>query len=177
MAPTALLRILRRGVALLLALAALLTALFALMALGSGSTVNETIAHSRAIQDRFLAAHQSVENFRQQNQRFPDQEELAALEAGRFASIRILKPGDFGMATFYEDAGDRLGAPAQGSYVLSFWRGEWTEYYAAWSGRSTLVFDPAAYYATGSRFLDFLAGVFIACLLGIATWRLWPRRR
>lgn len=177
MGPKAPLSYLRRGAAVLVGLTAMLPAVVALMFLGSGAMIEETITHSREIQDRFLAARQSVEDFRLLNQRFPSTAEVEASRIGPLAQILILRSGDFRFASYYEEAVEQLGMPDQGSYFLAHWRGEWMEYYAVWSGRSTLVFDPTAYYVTGSQIFDVLASLMVACLLGIASWRLWPSRR
>ena len=53
-----------------------------------------------------------------------------------------------------------FGVPPNGAYLLSYWRGEWFEYYASWSQESTLVLDPTEYYIGRNRFLE--AGLHIA---------------
>ncbi|MES2444933.1 MAG: hypothetical protein V4574_19080 [Pseudomonadota bacterium] len=72
-----------------------------------------------------------------------------------------------------------LGPPPANGYILRLWRGEWAEYYASWSGRSTLLFDRNAYAFWGNLYLDMVIACAFTLLtagLGVMLWRR-PRRR
>ncbi|WP_422058085.1 hypothetical protein [Sphingomonas sp.] len=124
--------------------------------------VTHTIEHSRQLEAEFKQAARVVDRFRAQRGRLPDQDETA-----QHLSIDgpyIIEPGD----RHFEEATSELGQPPEGGYVLGLWRGEWMEYYASWSGATTMPFGESAYYLTGSRAGDCLLGAFgmTICLAG-----------
>jgi hypothetical protein len=73
-----------------------------------------------------------------------------------------------------------LGQPPKGSYLLSADWNEEPEFYAPWSGKSTLSFDPDYYSISGRLWLDVAVTWLITAMLAYATIRgliAWQPRR
>lgn len=53
---------------------------------------------------------------------------------------------------FNEEIVKELGAPPNGAFVLHHWRGEWSEYYGSWNGKSTVgELTLSDYYLGGTK--------------------------
>ena len=139
----------------------------------SGSAVDHTVANSREIGSSLSAAASFVEDFQQTTGRLPSQTEFAS-----WASSQPDRVHDFmrcETTAFPEGVVKEFGPAPPGSFLLTYWRGEWNEYYASWTGRNTLVFDSSKYYMLGSRIADAVAFILAA---GVSAWfarKLWAR--
>jgi hypothetical protein len=80
---------------------------------------------------------QAVREFQRQNERLPSKEELAGLSSA--LPVRYFRY-DYYIETskVSHDPDYPQDWPATGGWVLSFWRGEWWEYYSSWDDRYTL---------------------------------------
>jgi hypothetical protein len=166
--PTLEATIARRGGAILLLLPALLLLMMFLLAAASKDTLAHTIEHSHELEAKFKEAALFVDVFREERGRLPNSDETER-HLGRGGPY-VVAAGD----GFFQDAVAELGQPPEAGYFLGLWRGEWMEYYASWSGKTTMPSDESAYYLFGSRIADSLIGVFGAlfCLAGsVALWR------
>lgn len=131
-------------------------------------SVQHTIERNHQLASEFNETARFVEAFRKQHARLPDGDELNTGRTYHFIILEV-SPGQF-----LEEDLAALGRPHRPGYVLGIWRGEWWEYYASWSGETTLTFDASAYYLSGGRVEDVLIGVFgmFFCLMGsIGIWR------
>lgn len=142
----------------------------------SRTPIAESIEHSRRVLSDFQASTRFVDAFRAARRRLPSGEEFDVWSRDnvRSGSPMIVSPDD---ASFGEEAVAVLGRPPAGRYLLGLWRGEWMEYYAPWSGRSTLSFDEGDYYMSGSQVLDMLLGGLLAFLSMGGAYRIWMGRR
>ena len=151
-------RSLRLAAAAALLLGGAAAALFgALCAFGPG--FERTIARSREIERTFQETARVVDAYRARHRRLPANAELGS-------DAMSIQDG-----AYPAEAVRRLGAPPKGSYLLVYWRGEWEEYYAPWSGKSTLNFDESKYYVLGSKRAD--GGL----LLGAGLLLLWLAKK
>lgn len=141
----------------------------------SGGMIEDTIANSRKIEVMFLSVSSYVDNFREKEGRLPT--------ASEFDSWKLRQPdGVYSVRNVYLDSPNnseeivrQFSRPSSGSYLLTYWRGEWFEHYASWAKKSTLVFDKRAYHVLGSSIADgFAAAGFGVVLLAFAGW-LWRR--
>lgn len=152
----------RGGAVLLLLLPAVFFASILCLAVAGKGMLDHTIEHSRQIEAGFLEAARLVDAFRAERGRLPSRDETEQRLSFGGPFIVEAREG------FFQEAVAALGQPPEGGYVLGLWRGEWMEYYASWSGATTMPFEESAYYETGSRAGDCLAGVLglLICLAG-----------
>jgi hypothetical protein len=151
-------------------LVALLLAIV-LMAMAFGDT-RHSAANDRLIDAQFHRTERFVTAFKRAHGKLPSREELEALPESKKSgyAVHIV---DATRDSIAKEAFSTVGHPPPGGYVLSIWRGEWMEYYASWSGKSSVPDDQSSYYVTGSRRLDlFLGGSLMMLCLFIARW-LW----
>jgi hypothetical protein len=132
------------------------------------SIVPRTISFSREIESNFIETNKYVEAYRQRTGHLPNLE-------GRPVFIVDMK-AEQGTAALQE-ATSRLGSPPSGSYMLEMWRGEWPEYYAPWSGRSTLSFDASDYSYSGNLWLDTMIIWVITGVFAFGAIWSWCRSR
>lgn len=166
---------LRRTLGLLLLCLALLCGLMTLAA--SGSSVEYSVAKSREIDRRFRLAAASITAFERDHGRLPSPAEFHAVFPqgdDQVFFIRLAEPG----SDQCDEASGTYSRLRGRDYVLSVWRGEWTECYAPSKGMSTLSLNPADYTMLGSvaRDQSSFAAAGIACLLlAMLLWRRWGR--
>jgi hypothetical protein len=162
-------KLLRKLCAVPLGLAAACASLIFLMA---AVGIQDTIEENRAIDAHMRAASQYVDRFRLERGRFPARHELEAWTKGRPLS-------GFGISIIAEGSGScegsnrELGRAPKGSYTVGYWRGEWMECYAPWSGESMLSFDEGDYFLLGNRFADMLVAAFVASAFWTGAKWLW----
>ncbi|MCJ8157726.1 hypothetical protein [Sphingomonas sp. LaA6.9] len=143
---------------------------------GRGS-VEHTVEHSKQIAAQFRTTAAFVREYHQQHGRLPTDEELLTWSEDQpqhQGTYLIVEPG---VGQFGEEAVAQLGRLQKDAYFIGMWRGEWMEYYAPTSGRTTLRFDEGDYYVLGSRNRDmFLGGLLmlaaLASSIGLWTGRL-----
>jgi len=142
--------------------------------------VDQTIESSRKIRVAFERGRAHVDSWVAQHSSLPSAEEFLAWTSQQPASADSVHDIELITDDFPEDAIKQFGQPTSGSYLLCLWRGEWTEYYASWNGKTSLQFDMASYYLLGSAFADFadfavFAGAGVTSLvLGLCVWKYSP---
>ncbi len=154
------------------ALAALTTFAIALSPVG----IESTIEHSRQILKSFQEADRQIIVYRRRTGKFPDPSAMDRLheQMGRESYlVTIIEPQLNDYRQCCKEAVDILGDPPKGSYLLQIWRGDWAEYYAPWSGKSTLTFKPGDYSITGSLYLDAALAALITLAMAYAARRFW----
>jgi hypothetical protein len=72
---------------------------------------------------------------------------------------------------------EKFGSCPKNSYLLAYWRGEWMEYYASWKDQTSLEFNPATYYFSGSKHTDGAALTLLAIGILYSGTICWPRER
>lgn len=162
--------------ALLCGLGTVFAVLLLFAAVSIPLTIGSTIQHSRQILQSFEAAEKIIAAYQARTGKL-DVPQLNALVEKDGYTVQVIDPELNNYDTCCQEAVAALGKPPRGSYLLEVWRGEWSEYYAPWSGRSTLTFDPDDYSTTGSLYLDVALAALIAVFLAYATIRLWKAGR
>lgn len=144
--------------------------------------VTHSLEKSHKIDASFQQSARFAEAFWQREGRLPTQSEFDSWSAAfpnRPTSPNGMEiiAGGFGSleALYRDEALGTLGAPPEDSYYLFYWRGEWGEYYAGWSGQSTLPKQRADYYAFGSALADGAVFLLFAGGLRWGAKRLRPR--
>jgi hypothetical protein len=119
----------------------LVAALFAMIALSTYLDAPHRAAKDRAYLDCFLRARIQVEAATRAGRLPPAKIEVSPHpQIGARSCLPItLNPALIEVPDF---AGKR---PSQG-FLLGFWRGEWFEYYASWSGETTLLPTRSDYF-------------------------------
>lgn len=157
-------------------LAAATAVLCAFMVIG-GDSVDQTVQSSRKIESGFQDAANYINNFRDSNARLPTEAEFSqwalhfpdSVDSPRHFDVwRSDRPP--------REVIDKFGSAPKDSYFISYWRGEWMEYYASWVNRSTLILDPRGYYMLGSQFADVMLMLVITALFAILAIKTWPKR-
>ena len=112
---------------------ALIAALFLLVVLGEENWAKRTIESSRKIDNGFRDAAIYIDSFRQGHGRLPNNDEFS-LWASRFPD-GVDSPRYFQVDradVLSDEVIKKFGLAPKDSYYISYWRGEWMEYYAAW---------------------------------------------
>ena len=105
--------------------------------------------------------------------RLPSQSQVSAFSEPRDGADNVsYAPLDAGCCS---QALNRLGAPPPGSYMLRIWDGDLFQYYAPWSGRSTLPLDESDFFMSGSRSVDICLAAGAGALFLLAGLWLWRR--
>lgn len=145
------------------------------MSLGSGEIIETTIQHSREIEASFQKVVAFIERFQQANSRLPDGIEFKNWGNRQSPSADSPYGMELHTVEFPKEAIEELGTPPEHSYLLSLWRGEWEEYYASWTGESSLIFAASAYYILGSPMSDTTGVIVVFVILCFAAIKLWRR--
>jgi hypothetical protein len=161
-----------RGTAVALGCATVLSAVLCLYAFTMPLMLGDTIAHSREILTAFKAADRKITAYRSLTGRLPSPNQIVA-DLDSVYHITIIDPATISSENCCPDAIRSLGVSPRGSYLLEVWRGEWSEYYAPWSGRSTLTFDPDDYAVTGNLIGDIVLSIVLFLALSFGTLRVW----
>ena len=138
----------------------------------SGRLIDHTIQNSRQLLADFKSTASFIEDFRKRRNRLPSEKELGrwGFDNGRLGYARIMDPASGNCGN---DGVAKLGYPPKGKYLLCIWRGEWMEYYAPWSGRTTLSFDRVEYYTLGSAVKDTLLFGILAAASIFGSYFMW----
>lgn len=162
---------------LLLAIVALLVGIVAaLSALTLRLDMKGRVAQDRGYLAEFQRAARRIEQYRDTTGRLPDR---ATVE--RWVGGADHQPGiaidEIGQQDEHDQRffGSLVPEPRDG-VLLSFWRGEWFEYYAAWSGQTTLLKDEATFRAAfRQQQIDAIATALVS--LTLAALLLFPFQR
>jgi hypothetical protein len=181
-------RLLRKLVAMLLCFVAVLVAFIGfVIGVGKIGGVDKVIQNSREIENSFDKANAYIESFRKDHGRLPKWAEFDAWKKTQpdslygVRSITLLGvPGvvhvSEGSACRYPPEAIKIFGPAPAdSYLLDYWRGESSEYFASWAGKNTLIWDHGPYFVTGNSWLDTAAATGIAAMLIFCAVKLWPK--
>jgi hypothetical protein len=99
-------------------------------------------AKDRKIEQMFETGRAFVSDFATKTGRLPTTAEFDAWSSQHTSGPYSVSHLSFAVGPFPEQfvSSFRLGRPTQMdmAYVLEYWRGEWTEYYLSWAGRSTI---------------------------------------
>lgn len=133
-----------------------------------GDIVDHTIRENIAIKADFIKSSAYIKDNLRQFGSFPSESELRnipGLEIFDRGGALVLHRGDRGAV----EAERRFGPIPDGEYILAYWRGEWMEYFAPWSGISTLATDESVFYFLGSQIADAITSgiVFLICVFGL----------
>jgi hypothetical protein len=169
-------RLLRKGVGFVVGVAGLAAAAAGIVVFSSADAIQETLSHSREIQRAFTSAVRFVEVWQKAEGRLPSASEFVTSRSQQADETYGVQHIELSTRDFPSEVTARFGSPPEGGYLLTFWRGEWNEYYASWADRSSLSFDPAAYFFFGSKRRDLFAFGTAAITLGLAALAIWPRR-
>ena len=161
--------------AVVLGCATAVSALISLYTITMPLELGETIAHSRQILASFKAADLEITKYRARTGKLPSFDALKPYRAGSY-DVTVVDPSLNSYVECCKEAVQALGMPPRSSYLLEVWRGQWSEYYAPWSGRSTLAFDKNEYAATGSLLLDAVLAASATLALAYGTLWFWRAR-
>jgi hypothetical protein len=156
-------------------LLAILGLLIAWMAFDTGH-VNRTLESSRVIDANFKRAAAFVDQYRETAGRVPTAAEFSKWTEQFPTRGHSIQNIELRTAPFSPEVTARHGSPPADSYALTYWRGEWEESYASWTRRSSMTFDPSAYYIFGSRWMQIAAALAFAIVMLLAALWIWPRR-
>jgi len=125
--------------------------------------LDKTMAHSREIEATFNDTAQFIDSFKKENSKFPTDAEIQNF-------LKINHPQFVETISVNSNLGEIpkfINERPSDSYYLTYWRGEWAEYYAGWSKQSTLNFDKNSYYSFGSKTLTILAAFLSWVLIAV----------
>jgi len=142
----------------------------------SAAAIDETVSHSQGIDHAFTSAVRFIEDWKKAEGRLPSNSEFVKWRSAQPDQIFGARHVEFSTRDFPTEVTARFGPPTESAYVLTFWRGEWNEYYASWRDRSSLSLDPAAYFFLGGKWRDLMAFTSAAITLGLGAVVIWPRR-
>ena len=146
-----------------------ITALFALLLLGTFTLVPKTIENGKAIDKAFLEASDFVEKVSAQEGRMPSGGAFDAWKAGGSNWVRNMEllsnPN-----MIPSEVSVKFGPMPSDGYALSVWRGEWTEYFVSWRKGSTID-SVAGLYASS------LGLSLASALLAVVLWRIRRKGR
>jgi hypothetical protein len=160
----------RSGAALLLFLAAYFGLILA--ASTGASIVGQRIENNRKLESDFQKTSQFVKSFLAHRGRLPNDDEIEDWSKRHLSWARpflVVRNGPFSA-----EALAAFGPPPRNGFIIAIWRGEWMEYYASWSGMTTMPFDQSAYYQFGSQAADRLIsglGLLVCFAGGFGLWK------
>lgn len=135
--------------------------------------LQQTIDNSRHLLSSFQAAARAVDTYRVRTGGLP--ERLTHLGDGGGYDISVIDPAKVGFPACCGAGVSALGTPPKGSYVLEAWRGGWWEYFAPWSGVSTLTLKPDDFAFSGKLALDFAILLFVTACLACSSVLVWKK--
>jgi hypothetical protein len=164
----------RKVLSIVLGVAATFSVGLGLIVFSSARNIDETIAHSRQIDVAFREAVNFVRTWRRSEGRLPNSDEFAAWASKLPEEPNSAKDMQYSLNDFPQEVIAKFGRPSGEAYLLTYWRGEWDEYYASWTDTSSLIFDTSKYFMLGSRWLDLFAFCFVGFALVGAAFVAWP---
>lgn len=161
----------KKSISIILAAISFLPLLMLVMTLDT-SMIDHSIARSHEIEREFSKTAALIDDFYVKNSRLPTQEEFRIS-----ASLSEHSPLLFSPPPFDADVVSEAGKPPPDGYVLEYWREEWMERYVSWTRRSTMRFEPAAYFLFHSQLAQaaLMFGLASLCIV-MSAWA-WSRKR
>jgi len=157
----------------------LLGALLGLMAMSKVDNdylVSSTVANNHVIHAHLVETASFVRDFLSAHHRLPNEEDAERWK--REAPGAGMRGATWwSRGPFEQEVLERFGYPPQSEtipFVVTYWRGEWREYYASWKDSTSLTFDPNSYYLFGSRPADIAIHSFLAVLAIVFAYLAWP---
>lgn len=129
--------------------------------------LRQQVAEDRVHLAEFERAAAYAEAYRQQHRQLPDD-----LTLRRWAESQ--RPGGFASSLSIAATGcteEGFAVDKRDSFVLSAWRGEWSECYAAPSGRTTMPLSVAGYLRTWLG-AQLLVSLLLGLCLAYGAWRI-----
>lgn len=145
-----------------------LLALMTFDAIVSKTSVVQTIRKGKRIERSFQQVAKFVDTFNTENNRDPTILEIDEWRPSLAEHERPLDRIIISHENFPIEATEVLGSIPKRKYLLSYWQGDWYEFYAPWSSGSTVATDPSDVYAFGNRWLHYcvLVGIGMIELCG-----------
>ena len=134
-----------------------------------------TIEKSRQIDQAFQKAAAYIDGVNQKEGHLPGQDAFKKWQEANGQGTPFLAQLRLVTDHFPKAVVEEFGSPGKNAYLLSLWRGEWSEYYISWKQKTTLVMDPKAYHILGSGIKDGLFIMGISALLFILGIKTWPK--
>ena len=139
--------------------------------------IGHQVQEYRRVHDAFQVIAEKIDTFRQEKGRLPSEAERRRLKLS-WHGIEGVPRIEYIGSNFPREAVKALGSPQQERpYLLAHWNGDYLNYYASWSGETTLPLEKSAWYVTGSRAGDLAASLATVALFLVLAWRVWPGRR
>ena len=151
-------------------------ALLSALLLDRTFSVQRTIESSRIIEANFMQAASFVDNRVAKTGQLPNSKEFEAWAEGFHSKGHSIKYISLDLPPYGSEFTKIHGIPPKDGYVLSYWRGEWSESYVSWTKKSSLVFEQSGYYMLGSSLTQTAVGGIFSLLMGFVAFKLWPRR-
>jgi hypothetical protein len=172
-------RAVRRVLGIALFLVGLLFGLIVVSKLGEDASVSRIVANNHVIHAHLLETASYVREFLRVHGRLPNQDDAERWK--REAPQAPMRGATWWSAGPFDHAVlEVFGGPPQSEvtpFVVSYWRGEWREYYASWKNATSLTFDANAYYILGSRAADFAVHLMLATVTLALAYFAWPKAR
>lgn len=163
------------GVALVIL--SLLFGLVVVSKIGDDTSVSRTVANNHVIHAHLVDAASYVRQFLSVHHRLPNQDDAERWR--REAPQAPMRGATWWSAEpFDQEVLEVFGRPPQSEatpFVVSYWRGEWREYYASWKDTTSLTFDANEYYILHSRAADFAVHVLLTAIALLLAYVAWPK--
>lgn len=130
------------------------------------------LSRNRKVHGDFMDRVQLVSDFRNKEGRLPTDIELNQLSGS--LPVRFFRYNYEINTTLSKVTRPPHGELSVDNWTLSFWRGEWSEYYLSWNGENTLDWQASGFRMGGTFVLPPLI-ITIGCFLG--AWALNQRIR
>ena len=171
---------LNKSISLFLAIVGVAILLLGLIyVITADNSVSKTIEHSRSLEKAFIEAKSFVDSYEGENGRLPNEEEFTSWTSQfprnpyTISGIRIqTAPFSKDLVEQFEPIPNKAN-----TYLLTYWRGEWAEYYIPWTNSNTLTFDHSTYFFLGSGIEDGLVVVLIGGAMVILALKIRPTQK
>lgn len=129
-------------------------------------SIDNTIDHNDEIDLAFKQTNEFIQIYKKENYKLPTSSELknwtsqfpqSPYNPNGIKIFTINIPAE--IIQKYGKPNDEL------AFVLSYWRGEWSEYYISWKNESTIIKDRNKYYWSGNSILEWLIPMSIGILI------------
>ncbi len=138
----------------------------AIVQVSSDELAEHTIENAQEIDKMFNTVAQKIEEFRIENKRLPSKEEFRNKISRSFNVQSPSRNVRYYTSNFPDESLDKFETtPTENSFLLSYWRGEWMEYYSSWEERNTLTLKKSDLYILGNVYRDFALFLTLSFML------------
>jgi hypothetical protein len=130
------------------------------------SSIDNTMKHNSEIDLAFNQANEFIQFYKYENNKLPTSAELKKWPSQFPQSPHT--PNGIKIITINMPAEiiQKYGKPkGKLAFVLSYWRGDWSEYYISWENESTIIKNRNKYYWSGNSILEWLIPMSIGILI------------